>query len=165
MLASNAAEMEAPLQRSASKTTRSRAHPEFISRDAFSSPHAHHLDEETACIAALVYEAGFVIKSLGVVQRGSGVWIATRMRTLSNKRMWQTASFTVHDFPREALLSLPEVLKTQDWTPRSCSSTMPTRWRKWRSSRCRSRGAQNHMADSLLPGISPGGAGDANGWR
>ena len=28
--------------------------------------------------------------------------------------MWQTALFTVHDSPREALLSLPEGLKTQD---------------------------------------------------
>ena len=78
-------------------------------------PHAHHLDEETARIAALAYDAGYVIKSLESFREDLGSAIATRMmRTLSNKYMWQTASFTVHDFPREALLSLPEGLKTQD---------------------------------------------------
>ena len=106
--------MEAPLRRAASQTIRSRVYPGFIPRDAFSSPHAHHVDEETARIAAVAYDAGFVIKSLDSFREDLGSAIATRMRTLSNKYMWQTASFTVRDFPREALLSLPEGLKTQD---------------------------------------------------
>ena len=56
-----------------------------------------------------------MIKSLDSFREDlTGSAIATRMRTLSNKYMWQTSSFTVHDFPREALLSLPEGLKTQD---------------------------------------------------
>ena len=49
----NAAETEAPLRRAASQTTRSRVYPGFIPHAALSSPHAHHLDEETARIAAL----------------------------------------------------------------------------------------------------------------
>jgi len=55
-----------------------------------------------------------VIKSLESFREDLGSAISTRMRTPSNKYMWQTASFTVHDFPREALLSLPEGLKTRD---------------------------------------------------
>jgi G:T-mismatch repair DNA endonuclease (very short patch repair protein) len=77
-------------------------------------PQAHHLDEETARIAALAYDAGYVIKSLESFREDLGAAIATRMRTRSRKYMWQTSSFSVHDFPREALLSLPEGLKTQD---------------------------------------------------
>jgi hypothetical protein len=64
----------------------------------------------------LAFEAGFVIKSLDSFREDLGSAIATRMRTLSNTYMWQAASFTVHDFPREALLSLPKGLKTQDFT-------------------------------------------------
>ena len=111
---SNAAETEAPLRRAASQTTRSRVYPGFIPHAALSSPHAHHLDEETARIAALAYDAGYVIKSLESFREDLGAAIATRMRTRSRNYIWQTASFTVHDFPREALLSLPEGLQTQD---------------------------------------------------
>ena len=111
---SNAAETEAPLRRAASQTTRSSVYPGFIPHAALSSPHAHHLDEETARIAALAYDAGYVIKSLESFREDLGAAIATRMRTRSRKYIWQTASFTVHDFPREALLSLPEGLQTQD---------------------------------------------------
>ena len=73
------AEMEAPLRRAASQTSRSRAHPGFISRYAFSSPHAHHLDEESRRrlalqVAALAYDAGFVIiKSLDSFKEDLGV--------------------------------------------------------------------------------------------
>ena len=112
---SNAAETEAPLRRAASQTTRSRAYPGFIPHAALSLPQAHHLDEETARIAALAYDAGYVIKSLESFREDLGAAIATRMRTRSRRYIWQTASFTVHDFPREALLSLPEGLKAQDF--------------------------------------------------
>ena len=87
----NAAEAEAPLRRAASQTTRSRVYSEFIPRDAFSSPHAHHLDEETARIAALAYDAGYVIKSLESFREDLGAAIATRMRTRSRRYIWQTA--------------------------------------------------------------------------
>jgi len=57
---SNATKTEAPLRRAASQTTRSKVYPGFIPRDAFSLPHTHHLDEETARIAALAYEAALL---------------------------------------------------------------------------------------------------------
>jgi len=114
------AEMEAPLRRAASQTSRSRAHPEFISRYALSSPHAHHLDEESRRrlalqVAALLRTTPGLWSSRAWTRwkRISGSAIATRVRTLSNKYVWQTTSFTVHDFPWEALLSLLEGLKTQ----------------------------------------------------
>ena len=55
-----------------------------------------------------------MIKSLDSFREDLGAAIAPRMRTRSKNYIWQTASFTVHDFPLEALLSLPEGLKTQD---------------------------------------------------
>ena len=95
---SNAAEMEAPLRRASSQTTRSRVYPGFIPHDAFSSPHAH-LDEETARIAALAYEAGFVIKSLDSFREDlGGSAIATRMRTLSNNK-YVVISYVRHVLP------------------------------------------------------------------
>ena len=91
--------MEAPLRRAASQTIRSRVYPGFIPRDAFSSPHAHHLDEETARIAALAYEAGFVIKSLDSFREDlGGSAIATRMRTLSNNK-YVVISYVRHVLP------------------------------------------------------------------
>ena len=95
---SNAAEMEASLRRAASQTARSRVDPGFIPHDAFSSPHAH-LDEETARIAALAYEAGFVIKSLDSFREDlGGSAIATRMRTLSNNK-YVVISYVRHVLP------------------------------------------------------------------
>jgi|TARA_B100000524_G_scaffold81840_1_gene37601 hypothetical protein len=39
------------------------------------------------------------------------------------------------------------------------------RLRLWSSILIHNSSRAGNMADSLLPGISPGGAGDANGWR
>ena len=141
---SNAAEMEAPLRRAASETTRSRAYLGFISRIAFFSPNAHHLDEQTARIAALAYEAGFVIKSPDSFREDLGSAIATRMKlcptSTSGKRRRSPSTSS-----RGAAGGAVESARgAQDAGLHvSCSSTMPTRWRKWRASQCRSCGAQN----------------------
>ena len=68
-------------------------------------------------MARLLAEAsrlGFFLKHQDSFRQEIGLRMATSLRTLGGQFLWQTASFTFRDCPREVLKDLPPPLKAID---------------------------------------------------
>ena len=86
----------------------------FVPRDAFTSAPAHQSDANVARILAEASRLGFFLKHQDSFRQEIGLRMATSLRTLGGQFLWQTASFTFRDCPREVLKDLPPPLKAID---------------------------------------------------